>query len=98
MRSAFNTQGQGVVSTSSAESVEAVSARADQERRCAQALLGDAWPKPMARPGVRKIAGSAMAPVKTRTGDHTHPASLRMRYVGCRRQHGRNPKQCRDHA
>ena len=33
----------------------------------------------MARPGVRKMAGSAMAPVKNRTGNQTHAASLRKR-------------------
>ena len=63
-RSAFNTKGHGVVSTSSADSVAAVSARA---------IRNAALRTPC---GTSTIAGSAIAPVNSSTGIHTHAASL----------------------
>src|ERR1035441_4167066 len=74
VRSAFRTQGHGVVRTRSEDKVAAVSAR--EIRKAAlrsPCAVTDRKPSvAIELPGVRKIAGIAIVPVKNRAGNQTH--------------------------
>ena len=81
VRRAFRTHGHGVVRTSRADNVAAVSARETRNAalRSPCAVTAERPKRDDGRPGVRKIAGSAIVPVKNRTGSQTHAGSLRRR-------------------
>src|SRR5271157_3255501 len=77
-RNAFITQGQGVVKTSNAERVAVVSARETRNRalRTPCEVMVNPWNSNRENPGVKKIAGAAMAPVNKSTGPQIHVPSL----------------------